>query len=864
MRRKLRHGRRKALRRESPLAHAAKEPTHPPAHDAGHGEKPSGRFARLLAPLAALKKVGRLGSLLLAPLKIIPKGLGWAKAHKLVAVIALVAILGVGNGAAWWMLSDEPPPPPPPITIQDALKALDEGDYKKAREVAESLATVDPSDFETWGGVPFVLATADLYERDGQDSEPTLLVEAQITAMLQTARERGFPKGREAQGLYLLGRCLAKTGQYAAAREVLESALAVGAPPRAIRLPLAEAWSVDPKPDFAKAEAVLNEFLADEALTETERQFGMIELARQQLGQGDVEGARKTLTSFKPDVAAFTASQLMKGRLALAEARMFTVPAEGTEVPAKEEERKKLYQIAIGTLKQVAARDRSGLPWQRLSMYFIGAAHSEIGEVEAAIRQYTRLRQHFSSSYEALLAGLDQAKLLREQGKHDDAIGLMATVFRELPPSLDINHPHLPDLAPVARIRQNFDEYVAKQDYISAIKLLNAGQPALGEETTWELKASVYQQWGRSLLARAAQAPLEESELLASDGRHRMRQAGEAFEALSALHFSDRKYPEDIWNSAESYQIGRAYDAAAEQYHKYIEFNTPRRRAEALYGLAGSLLASGRLNEALAAVNEAIQNYPRNPGVYAARLLASRIYSELGQGAQAEAMLRANLDGGQLAPESNEWRDSLFALGTLLYREGRPGEALQRLAEGVRRWPDSLQAEEAHYLMAECNRQQAEQLLTAANATSVPSERSARMREVDTAIAAALENYDLVRERLEQRSDRELLPPIDQSTLRNCYFGRATMLQQLGRYEEALQAFSDASNRYQFAPEAMVAYTQAAECLRRMDRLEEARVALEQAKVALARIPAEADFQSTTNRSRAEWSADLEWMSGNL
>lgn len=821
-------------------------------------------MARILAPLGALKKAGQLGALLLAPLRIIPKGLGWAKGHKLVAIGALLAILVVGNGAAWWLLSDEPPPPPPPITIQDALEALDKGEYSHARKIAESLVTVDPSDFETWGGVPFVLAAADLYERDGQDTEPTLLVEAQITALLQTARERGFPQGREAQGLYLLGRCLAKTGQYAAAREVLESALAAGAPPRVVRLPLAEAWSVDPRPDFTKAQAVLNEFLADPSLTDGERQFGLIELARQQLGQGEVAAARKTLASFKPDETSLTAAQLMQGRVALAEARQFAVPDDDPDVQSKQVERKRLYQVAIDAFKQVVARDRAGLPWQRLSMYFLGAAYAETGEIESAIRQFTRLRQHFSSSYEALVAGLDQAMLLRAQGKHDEAIGLMATVFRELPPTPELDHPHLPDLEPVPRIRRHYDEYISQRDNVSAIKLLNAGQPALGDEMTWELKASVYQQWGRSLLARAEQAPLEEAEVFAADGRRRMRQAGEAFEQLSKLHFSDRKYPDDIWNSAESYTIGRAYDAAAEQYRKYIEFNTPRRRAEALYGLSGALLAGGRLDEALEAVTEAIETYPRNPGVYAARLLASRIYAELGQGEQGEAMLRANLDGGQLAPESNEWRDSLFALGTLLYREGRPDEALPRLAEGVRRWPNSPQAEEAHYLMAECNRQRGEQLLTAANATSVPSERTARMREVDAALTAALEHYDLVRERLEQRSDRELLPPIDQATLRNCYFGRGAMLQQLGRYEEALQAYSDASNRYQFAPEALVAYTQAAECLRRLHRTEEARVALEQAKVALARIPPEADFQATTNRSRAEWSQNLDWLSANL
>src|SRR5690606_15205780 len=154
----------------------------------------------------------------------------------------------------------------------------------------------------------------------------------------------------------------------------------------------------------------------------------------------------------------------------------------------------------------------------------------------------------------------------------------------------------------------------------------------------------------------------------------------------------------------------------------------------------------------------------------------------------------------------------------------------------------------------------AEELRAAANATSVPSERSQRMRDVDANLVLALDHYDKVRDQLEQRSDRELLPPIDQATLRNCYFGRGGMLQQLGRYEDALQAYADASNRYQFAPEALVAYVQSAECLRQLRRLEEAKVAVEQAKVALARIPADADFPATTSRTRAEWQQELDWL----
>lgn len=849
-----------ALVAAKPEGNAA--PGSPPAATSAQGKR---RFARLLPPLmaavGALKKIGRLGATLGGIFRVLPKSLAWAKGHKLVAIGALSVILVGGNGVAWWMLSGETAPPPPPETIHDALLALDNGEFDDARRIVGLVSVHETADFDTWGGTPFVLAVADLYEREQKQVEPSLAEDVRITALLQTAHQRGFPKGREAQGLYLLGRCLAQTGQFAAAREALESALKAGAPSKAVQLPLAEAWSVDPRPDAAKAKAALDAYLADPTLSDTEQQWGLIEMARQQLGQGDLAGCRKTLDSFDPAQDVVPASQLLIGRAALVEARALPM---ATGEAAKDDPRTRCYQSALEALRKVTGQDRSALSWRRLSMYFIGAGLAELGETDNAILQYGRLRKQFSSSFEALVAGLDEARLLRGAGRHDEAIGLMATVFRQLPPTAEIDHPHLPPVAPRERVRQDYDAFVEQRDYGSAIKLLNAGAPALGEETTWELKAAVYQRWGRSLLLAAEKESAKDREPFEKEGRRRMRQAGAAFQSLAKLRFSNRKYPEDLWNSAESFAIGRDFVHAAEQYRSYIQFNTPRRRAEALFGLAGALLADGRLTEALDAVNEAIRTYPRNPGVYAARLLAGRIYSELGDGPHAEEMLRANLDGGQLAPESNEWRDSLFALGTLLYREGRPAEALVPLNEAVRRWPSVPQAVDAYYVMAECCRQRGEQIRELATATSVPSERTARLREGDALVAAALEHYDRVRAQLEQRSDRELLPPIDQATLRNCYFGRGAMLQQLGRYEEAVQAYADATNRYQFAPEALDAYVQAAECLRRLNRSADARGTLEQAKVALARIAADADFEATTNHTRAEWMEKLNWLSENL
>jgi hypothetical protein len=45
-----------------------------------------------------------------------------------------------------------------------------------------------------------------------------------------------------------------------------------------------------------------------------------------------------------------------------------------------------------------------------------------------------------------------------------------------------------------------------------------------------------------------------------------------------------------------------------------------------------------------------------------------------------------------------------------------------------------------------------------------------------------------------------------------------------------------------------------------MDRRAEARASLEQAKVALDRIPKDAPFEDTTNYNREQWGQVLNWM----
>ena len=62
----------------------------------------------------------------------------------------------------------------------------------------------------------------------------------------------------------------------------------------------------------------------------------------------------------------------------------------------------------------------------------------------------------------------------------------------------------------------------------------------------------------------------------------------------------------------------------------------------------------------------------------------------------------------------------------------------------------------------------------------------------------------------------------------------------MGRYEEAIEAYRNATTRYQHHPEALEAFVQIAVCYRRLERNLEARGTVEHAKLVLNRMDSDA------------------------
>lgn len=270
---------------------------------------------------------------------------------------------------------------------------------------------------------------------------------------------------------------------------------------------------------------------------------------------------------------------------------------------------------------------------------------------------------------------------------------------------------------------------------------------------------------------------------------------------------------------------------------------------------------------------------------------------EQGKLADAKALFAANLEDGRLEPASKEWQDSLFSLGRVLHLEGEmfeaearvkgalevaesvPKEAFQLLEQSnesylqairhlhtaIRRYPNDSRSTWARYLVAECHRRCSMLPRKKFGLVSIETQRVKFDREVKDHLEQAIRlyaelEYELT-DKLEMEGD---LHPVEAGILRNSYFAKGAALFEMQRFEQAIEAYSTASNRYQTDPIALEAFVQIAQCYSYLNRQGESRGTIEQAKIVLARLPEDADYSETSHDDRNAWQAYLLWLGSTL
>ncbi|MCG8585079.1 MAG: tetratricopeptide repeat protein [Pirellulales bacterium] len=775
----------------------------------------------------------------------------WARENRLQSLIAgalsvllLLAVVAIWPKSLGSIDTDEP-------SIATALEALDDRAYTEAREIAEKLRESETLPDDDLGAPLYILGAVVLHDAENVPKHDQQRFYTLAAEHLEEARDRGFPEGRRPDGLYLLGKSLFMAGQLARSRPILLEAIKTNERHRTELHRLAAlAYLRDGAASKKIALAEIDNYLADDSLSPPERREGLLIKSQTQFEAGDYTAATESLKEIPLDTRNASQVALLHGRIAIARARQSKKKNNVDLANAQ-------FDDAIKHFREAQGKDTLGSVVTRQAMYLIGAANRERGNVRAALEQFVRTRkQHFDAPV-GLVASLGEADVFRQLGKNEEAVEAYRRTLNMAGSADGFKNEWISLVDFRKRIHTAYQDYIESKDFQPAFDVAERTYPIFSRVEQMHMAAGARRLWAKSLLESAESLYGQKARAMEQDARRQLRKAGHIFARLARLRIATRHYPDDIWKGATSFLDGQDYKNAVKLLRIYRENEHRAHSAEALVGLGEALLALGQIDEAIEAFQECIDEYPRHAATYRARLLGSKAYAEKEMPEEAQKLLLVNLNS-ELTPESHEWRDSLFSLGKLLYTSGEYEKAVEKLEEAVARYPDTRQALEARYLIAEAYRAAAKKPERFLDSDTIQTARVAHMRQMQQLLDKALAQYGEIRRILNRRQETSKLTALESVILRNCYFAQGAALYNLRRYEEAIEAYSTATNRYQNDPDVLAAFLQISDCYRRLGKRAAARGNIERAKLVLSRFPQDVDFAKATNFTRQEWTDLLE------
>ncbi len=562
----------------------------------------------------------------------------------------------------------------------------------------------------------------------------------------------------------------------------------------------------------------------------------------------------------------------------------------------------RLRQVELST-KPWMNQNRLAIVWIAIGLV-IGSVSAGIGlaalvaskvsrPYAASLPQALAALDRGHTSPAALAAGLEEAEILQQLGQTQPALVCYRRLIDQAGRAETYSNPWVSLAQLRHRITAAYDRFIAANQFSAALELAEGVTPLFGRAKALQAQAQARRAWAAHLLKVADSLAPHEAQAARDRAYQQLRRAGEEHARLAQLRYAQPELADDLWNSATHYLDGHGFRRAASLFQRYLETELRRRRPDALVGLARALLALNRVDQAILTLEECFQSYPKDPIAYEARRLASLAYAERGDLAQANKLLSQNVYHQSLTPQSAEWRDSLFALGRILYRQAivleaeggladvdrqepnhagqssrelepslsRFKESSRVLSEAIERYPDAPQSMEARYLLAQSHRRSARLYEWKLSLTKIEPVRVTLREQEHRQLAQALETYHKLHDQLTRKQAEAPLTTLEFAILRNCDFGRGDALSRLGRYEEAIRVYSAAASRYQRQPESLEAFVQIADCYRQLGRAAEAQGTIEQAKVVLGRLPENSNFTDRTRWTRQEWDQTLEWLS---
>lgn len=822
----------------------------------------------------------------------------------LVFGLFLPTVLGLGV----WL--SRPASVPPDVKLRSAEELLAEGRLAEARDLALELQGVDYRDPGFPGGVEYVLGMAAF--REALLEEHAFQEQLYLVAIenLKVAEERSVRLDVRPQWAYALAVSLSRVGLLSEARPLLEDEV------------LREGAFGDGAPEKVEAWLLLAEYLLGVKTEDSLRRAeGLNQLAIDGVDAGAVGGgvhrdqirARLQKVQIKLGVhkngEAKEALEWVRAKLddkeagvelgyeSLREIRLLyaqTLMEDGRllrEGGEPEEKVVEVFRSAVAVLRDLSKGSDLDQAVARQAAYLLGVCFRELGDFENALGQFRMVSGH-GASQEATASHVAAGDVLRTKGGHDgDALVEYGLALRSIQSLDEYRNRWMDQKGFQEAIRRAWESWIADKRFDRAIALAELMSPLFPEEMAFEYSAVASQRWAEFKQGEYDGSPVNRREEMWEEVRRRWNRSGQAHERWAESLAATVRYGDALWASAEHYVHGQQHAKALVQLDKFIETNPTRFLPTALVLRGRTLMSLGRFQEAIRSFETVLADHATDVSAVQAEYLIGLSHLELNEPAVAEKKWREILQNSKLKPDALEWQASLLGVARIRFRDAEAGhDAIDRarrteqlklqgekLKEADRkyesaigdfdqylsRYPASQDNPWVMYDLAVAYQHSADLFDWAR--LDAPNE-NAKLEASESLVKRLAESHRYYRESIrefESLREKGRLDKLGQSFLKNGYFFSGDVLVRLERYQDAIDAYTVAANRYPKEPETLGAYVEVATCYEHLKKPDEARSMIEQAKVILRDMPPEVFNSPSSQISKVEWEKRLNWVSGS-
>ncbi len=345
----------------------------------------------------------------------------------------------------------------------------------------------------------------------------------------------------------------------------------------------------------------------------------------------------------------------------------------------------------------------------------------------------------------------------------------------------------------------------------------------------------------------SATDPLEIDPGVRTEVSRHYREAGDAFvaraEALVDSLSDENEWANSIWLAADSYDSGGYHELAIARFAQYVANrpDTDPRRVEAAFRLAQCHHAAGQTEAAAAIFESVIAQNPDSPFATASHLPLADCYAIMGLSAQAEQQLLEVVSGHEhVGPDAVDYRNALFALGTLYYNEGDFRRAVEELTRAIERYPNDPIITSLRFRLADSYRSLAREIDDAMAAgeiarPEIDSRRALRenhLREAMNLFAHVEDAY--------ARIPAEQLDTLQRDERRLAAMYVADGAYDLGEYLTAIDLYDRAASEWSDDASSLIALVQIVNCHTALGDHAAAGAAHHRALLRLSQLPASA------------------------